>query len=123
VFLADDNVHQPLAVDYMSVEVFFAREGSQRRRGAVAYTMPLAACVEKIALKKQHWITPLHDAPRFRDQSAQCCHLDPYKHVVVKIGKEEAKASGWRAGYYLIDLNPKRAMERLGEPKKPRELE
>ena len=123
MFLADDNVHQPLAVDYMSVEVFFAREGSQRRRGAAAYTMPLAACVEKITLKKQHWISPLHDAPRFGDQSAQCSHLDPYKHVVVKIDKEEAEASGWRAGYYRIDLNPKQAMERLGEPRKPWELE
>ena len=93
-------------------------------RGAPPPTkFSLGACTEKIGLKQQHWISPLHDAPRFRDQSAQCSHLDPYKHVVVKIGKEEAKASGWRAGYYLIDLNPTRAMERLGEPKKPRELE
>jgi hypothetical protein len=29
----------------------------------------------------------------------------------------------WRAGYYLIDLNPKQAMQRLGEPKKPWEFE
>ena len=119
VFLADDNVHQPWAGDNMSVEVFFAREGSQRQRGAAGYTMPLAACVEKIGLKKRHWISPLHDTPRFGDQSAQGSHLDPYKHVVVKLGKEEAKASGWRAGYYRIDLNPKQAMERLGEPRKP----
>jgi|SRR5215472_13139675 len=28
---------------------------------------------------------------------------DRYKHVVVELGEEEAKASGWRAGYYLID--------------------
>jgi hypothetical protein len=83
----------------MSIEVFFAREGSQRRRGAAAYTMLLAACVEKIALKKWHWISPLYDAPRFGNQSAQCSHLDPYKHVVVKIDKEEAEASGRRAGY------------------------
>ena len=107
----------------MSVEVFFAREGSQRRRGAAAYTMPLAACVEKIGLKEQHWISPLHSTPRFGDQSARCSHLDPYKHVVVKLDEEEAKVSGLRAGYCLIDLNPKQAMRRLGEPKEPWELE
>jgi hypothetical protein len=107
----------------MSVEVLFMREGSQRQRSPAAFTIPLAACVEKIALKKRHWISPLHYTPRFGDQSAPCSHLDPYKHVVVKLGEEEAKASGWRAGYYLIDLNPKQAMKRLGEPKKSWELE
>jgi hypothetical protein len=107
----------------MSVEVLFMREGSQRQRGAAAYTIPLGACVEKIALKKRHWISPLHYTPRFGDESAQSSHLDPYKHVVVKLREEEAKASGWKTGYYLIDLNPKQAMQRLGEPKKPWELE
>jgi hypothetical protein len=103
----------------MSVEVLFMREGSQRQRGAAAYKIALGACVEKIALKKRHWISPLHYAPRFGDQSVQGAHLDPYKHVVVKLGEAEATASGWKAGYYLIDLNPKQAMQRLGEPKKP----
>ena len=107
----------------MSVKVLFMREGSQRQRGAAAYTMPLIACFEKIGLRKQHWISPLHSTPRFGDQSEQSSRLDPYKHVVVKLGEEEAKASGWRAGYYLIDLNPKQAMQRLGEPKKPWEFE
>jgi hypothetical protein len=99
------------------------REDSQQRRGAANYTIPLDACVEKIALKKRHWISPPHYTPRFGDQSEQGSHLDPYKHVVVKLSEEEAKASGWKAGYYLIDLNPKQAMEQLGEPKKPWELE
>ena len=107
----------------MSVEVLFMREGSQRQRGAAAYKIALRACVEKIALKKRHWASPLHSTSRFGDQSAQCSHLDPYKHVVVKLGEAEATASGWKAGYYLIDLNPKQAMQRLGEPKKPWELE
>ena len=44
---------------------------------------------------------------------------DRYKHVVVELGEEEAKASGWRVGYYLIDLIPKQAMQRLGESRKP----
>jgi hypothetical protein len=35
----------------MSVQ--FMRECSQRRRGAANYTMPLAACIEKIALKRR----------------------------------------------------------------------
>jgi hypothetical protein len=103
----------------MSVEVLFMREALQRQRGAAAYKISLAACVEKIALKKRHWISPLDQTPHFGDQSA----LDPYKHVVVKLGEEEARESGWRAGYYRIDLNPKQAMKRLGEPKKPWELE
>jgi hypothetical protein len=105
----------------MSVEVLFMREGSQHQRRAAAYTISPDACVEKIALKKQHWISPL--TPRIGDESAQSSHLDPYKHVVVKLGIEEAKTSGWRAGYYRIDLNPKQAMERLGEPKEPWELQ
>jgi len=106
----------------MSVDVLFMREGSQRERGAAAYKISLGACVQKIALKRQHWISPLHYTPRFGDQSTQCSLLDPYKHVVVKLSEEEAKESGWRAGYYRIDLNPRQAMERLGKPVKPWEL-
>ena len=122
-FVAENNAHQPWDGDHMSVEVLFMREGSQQRRGAANYTIPLGACVEKIALKKRHWISPPHHTPRFGDQSEHSSQLDPYKHVVVKLGEEEAKTSGWKAGYYLIDLNPKQALEQLGEPKKPWELE
>src|SRR5262252_8322791 len=42
-----------------------------------AYTMPLAACVEKVGLTKQHWVSPLHYTPRFGDQSEQSSQLDP----------------------------------------------
>ena len=63
--------------------------------------MPLATCVEEIGLTEQHWISPLHYTP-LRRQDAQCSHLDPYKYVIVKLGKEEAKASGWE-GWLLPD--------------------
>ena len=47
LFLGDDAAHQPWASDHMSVEVFFARAGSQRQRRAANYTMPLALSVSR----------------------------------------------------------------------------
>jgi hypothetical protein len=39
------------------------------------------------------------------------------------LAKKRRRRAAGRAGYYLIDLNPKQATERLGEPTKPWELE
>ena len=38
------------------------------------------------------------------------------KYVVIKLDEEEAKVSGWKAGYYQIDLTPVEVITRLGEP-------
>ena len=103
----------------MPVDIYFVREGSQEQRGAAAYTKPLAACVEEIGLQRGNWISPLDKSPRFGDQNVRASPLDEYKHVICKIDAEEAKASGWKAGYYRVDLTPEEVIGRLGAPKDP----
>lgn len=103
----------------MSVEMYFVRDGSQQQRGAASYTKPLVACVEEVGLRRDHWTSPLDNPPRFGDQSVQGSLLDEYKHVVCKIDDEEAKASGWKAGYYRIDMAPEEVIARLGTPRAP----
>jgi hypothetical protein len=101
----------------MSVEIYFVRDGSQPQRGAASYTKPLAACVEELGLKRDHWTSALDNSPRFGDQSVQASPVDEYKHVVCKIDDEEAKASGWKAGHYRIDMTPEEVIGRMGTPK------
>ena len=42
-----------------------------------------------------------------------------YRHVVCELEDADAAASGWKAGYYRIELSPAQTIERLGPPRKP----
>ena len=105
----------------MPVEIYFVRDGPQLQRGAASYTKLLAACVEEVGLKRDNWTSALDNSPRFGDQSVRGSFFDEYKHVVCKIDDEEAKATGWKAGYYRIEMTPEEVIGRLGTPKAPGE--
>jgi hypothetical protein len=101
----------------MPVEIYFVRDGSQQQFGAASYTKPLAACVEDLGLRSDHWTSALDNPPRFGDQSVDASPVDEYKHVVCKIDDAEATASGWKAGYYRVDMAPEEVIARWGTPK------
>jgi hypothetical protein len=103
----------------MTVTVWFVRDGPQMQRGSSAYQLPLATCVARLGFKKEQWVSGLDRTPRFGDQSKRHSELEPYRHVVCAIDEAEAKASGWRAGYYRIELDPKEVIARLGPPRPP----
>jgi hypothetical protein len=103
----------------VTVTVWFVRDGPQKQRGGSAYQLRLATCVARLELKKEQRVSGLEKSPRFGDQSKRHSELDPYRHVVCAIDQTEAKASGWEAGYYRIELDPKEVIARLGPPRPP----
>jgi hypothetical protein len=101
----------------MLVEVYFVRDGSQQQFGTASYTKSLAACVEDLGLERGHWRSALDDPPRFGDQSLPGSPEDEYKHVVCRIGEEEAAARGWKPGYYRVDRAAEEVIARWGTPR------
>jgi hypothetical protein len=104
----------------MTVKVWFVYESAEpARRGAkyvlptqrdIKYTLPLEACMRKIGLSEHQWIA----AMRPSDQSRQPEGLAVPRHVLCEIDETEAQASGWKAGYYRVDLSPDEVAKRLG---------
>ena len=101
----------------MPVEIYFVRDGSQPEFGAAGYTKPLAACVDDLSLDRTHWTSALDNPPRFGDQSLPGSPVDEYKHVVCKLDEEEARARGWKAGYYQGSMAPEEVIARWGTPR------
>lgn len=53
------------------------------------------------------------------DQSARLAGIADYRHVICEVDEGEASASGWKAGFYQLELSPREAANRLGQPRKP----
>ena len=101
------------------VKVWFVREGPEPTRGDPAYQLPLKSCVATLGLAQHHWLSGPDRTPRFGDQTARLTGISDYRHVVCEIEEAQAKAGGWKAGFYRIDLSPAEVVEKLGPPADP----
>jgi len=101
------------------VKVWFVRESPEPTRGGPAYELPLKSCIETIGLAEYHWISGPEQTLRFGHQASRLGGIADYRHVVCEIEGAEAGTSGWRAGFYRVDLAPAEAVDRLGPPRKP----
>lgn len=100
----------------MTVKVWFVRDGPHPTGGGSAYELPLELCIEHLGLQKRQWLTDKRKNVRFADERPDLTVIAGYKHVVCEIDKVEAKASGWRVGFYTTNLKPAEAISRLGPP-------
>lgn len=103
----------------MTVKVWFVREGPSPTSGGPAYVVPLKSCAEVLGLAAHQWLSGLDKTPRFAEQTPGLGNIAGYKHVICEIDESEAKASGWKAGFYKIDLDTEEVINRLGEPRLP----
>ncbi|TMJ80173.1 MAG: hypothetical protein E6G78_21345 [Alphaproteobacteria bacterium] len=71
-------------------KVWFCYEGPEPTKGEANAERPLVELVE--LLRK----------------------IAGYKHVVLEVEKTEARAAGWKAGYYYSPLTPEEATKKLG---------
>ncbi len=101
------------------VNIWFVREGPEPTRAVPAYELPLDTCVKTLGLEERHWISALTSTPRFGDQTSRLSGIAGYRHVVCEIDDGESGVSGWKAGFYRVDVSPAEAVERLGPPAKP----
>lgn len=108
----------------MTVKVWFVYESAEpMRRGAkyvlpkqrdIKYTLPLETCMRKMGLTEHQWISAMEEGPRRGDLSLRPGGLAPPRHVICEIDESEAQASGWKTGYYRVDLSPGEVAKRLG---------
>jgi hypothetical protein len=106
----------------MTVKVWFVYESAEpARRGAkyvlptqrdIKYTLPLETCMRRMGLSEHQWISET----RPDDQCRQPGGLAAPRHVLCEIDETEAQASGWKTGYYRVDLSPGEVARRLGPP-------
>jgi hypothetical protein len=67
-------------------------------------------CEKKLGMTKDEYVCDLANPPRFGnavDQPASA--VSGYRYVVVEISAPEATASGWKSGFYVVQVTPKDA--------------
>jgi hypothetical protein len=74
--------------------------------------IPLEECVSRLGLQQDNWRTPLEQTPKFEPDAKMADFLGP-RYVVVEIGLDEAKKQQWRAGFYVLEITPADAKQRL----------
>src|ERR1700730_15396135 len=74
--------------------------------------LDLTECVSKLGLTKEHWRTDIGTTPRFDDPVKRQGFRGP-ELVVVEIGEAEAKASGWKPGFYSAPPDEARKQLRI----------
>jgi hypothetical protein len=63
-------------------------------------------------MKAGNWIGPPETMPKFYPDNKLAGFLGP-QFVVIEISQEEAQEPEWRAGFYLLELSPNAARQRL----------
>jgi hypothetical protein len=75
--------------------------------------LPLDDAIRVLDLHPEHFVADLARCPRFGETKGNLTWLG-YRHTVVEVGEEEAKAD-WRSGFYRSPLPPREAFYRLLE--------
>jgi hypothetical protein len=86
-------------------------EGSPNTIGDPWAELPLDDAIRVLDLEPEHFLMDLSPTPKFGDMERNLSLLG-YRHVVVEVGDDEAKA-GWRPGFYRSPLSPAKAFYRL----------
>ena len=79
--------------------------------------MPVDDCVRQLGLLRRNFLKPLK-GPKFDDPSGFGT-VPGYKLVVIIIEENEAKSSGWKPGYYVLQMSPDEVINVLGKPNDP----
>lgn len=95
--------------------VWLFRAGDDPTDGGPAWDLPLRELRDTLGVEEIHWLGDLSERPTFASTSIPP-KLQGYVHVVAEVGADEARAAGWRPGFYHAPASPQLAMERLGKP-------
>ena len=101
------------------VKIWFCKEGKDPTGSAPAYELSFKDCVEKLGLASARYLSDLSTTPRFGDPNAKLAGVADYRHVVAEISEADIKGSGWKSGFYLIELSPQAVIDCLGLPNAP----
>ena len=94
-------------------EIWFAYEGSEPTRGGPQRVLKLKNCAE-LGLWPAEYLQDLSGhGPHFGGSNDAEGWIRGYRHVVLKIDREDAKAEGCKPGYYLTQVSSEQAHERV----------
>ena len=94
-------------------KVWFCYEGPEPTKGEANAERPLVELVELLRLTQDKYLGQEVAKVRFNPGNT-LGKIAGYKHVVVEVEKTEARAAGWKAGYYYSPLTPEEATKKLG---------
>lgn len=102
------------------IKVWFLRDGPEPTDGSPRYELLLNSCINSLGLERQQWFADKVQKVRFNvEVSADLARIAGYKHVVCQIDASEAETTGWKEGFYRINLEPGEVAGRLGPPRHP----
>ena len=94
-------------------KIWFVRGGSEPTRIEPRYTLPLKRCINRLGLAQSQRLCGLDQRPVVGEESPL---PQDYQHVICRVDPQEASEQGWEAGYYLLDMRPKKVRKRLAPP-------
>jgi hypothetical protein len=97
-------------------EVWLWRDGDDPTTGGPFKELRLADCVTKLGVSPDHYCSDLCSPPRFETSEHSPAggvrvvmgspNLHGYRHVIMRLDEAEARANGWKPGFYRCPVSP-----------------
>ena len=100
-------------------KVWLARYGVPATSGPPLVERPFAEIFTKLKFNKTNYLGALTAKIQFGSPDDAMAKVIGYHHVVIGLTESEAKANGWKPGYYLSFATAHEACERLGVKQPP----
>jgi len=92
--------------------VWLVNDGPEPTRGGNPYrTVTLADCIAQLGLQQGGYLCSLDTIPKFVDRRPTI--VKGPEQVVVEVDESEARAQGWKAGFYISLVSVDEARKRL----------
>ncbi len=95
-------------------ELWVCTKGQHPTAGTPAAVRSFAECKQLLQLGGHLYLGTDAKNVRFGMPGDPLASIRGREHVVVALNAEEAKAAGWKPGYYYSPLSPQEAFELLG---------
>ena len=95
-------------------KIWLCRYGVPANQGALLGDKSFAECVKMLRVNKSNYLGGVTAPVQFgQPDDALAAQMKGFVQVIVLLPDVEAKAAGWKAGYYHAPVTPKEAADRL----------
>jgi hypothetical protein len=95
-------------------KLWFCRQGDHPTTSAPAVVRPFSECKPLLQLAGHLYLGTEARNVRFGMPGHPLASTAGSEHVIIALEAKEAKAAGWKPGYYYSPLSPQEAFELLG---------
>jgi hypothetical protein len=93
-------------------KIWAVYEGKEPTIGTPWANLPVSEAVALFELQPDDHVSGLEATPRFGDVNRDLTYAG-FRHIVVKIGRNEGRQANWKSGFYKSRITPKEAVVRL----------